>query len=60
MKQTNCHRSSPRNGLRAAQEKEAAEADLRVLQHQIETAPPLGTDELNEVARISGTAAAAG
>jgi hypothetical protein len=60
MKQTNCHRSSPRNGLRAAQEKEAAEADLRVLQHRIESAPPLGTDELNEVARISGTAAPAG
>ena len=44
-----------RVGLRNAQGKDASEADLRVLQHQIETALPLGDDELPEVAMVSGT-----
>ena len=35
-----------RVGLRAAQGKDASEADLRVLQQQIDTAQPLGADEL--------------
>jgi hypothetical protein len=42
---------------RAAQGHDASEADLRVLQHQIETEQPLGNDELDEVARISGATA---
>ena len=42
---------------RAAQGQDASEADLRVLQHQIETEQPLGNDELDEVARISGAIA---
>ena len=41
---------------RAAQGKDASEANLRVLQHQIETAQLLGADELDVVTRISGTA----
>ncbi len=44
---------------RAAQGTDASEADLRVLQQQIETMQPLGTDELAEVTRISGTTALA-
>jgi aminoglycoside phosphotransferase family enzyme/predicted kinase len=43
-----------RVGSRAAQGKDASEADLRVLQHQIETALPLGEDELPEVITVSG------
>jgi hypothetical protein len=43
-----------RVGLRSAQGKDASEADLRVLQHQIETALPLGEDELPEVVEASG------
>ena len=39
---------------RTAQGKDASEADLRVLQHQIETAQPLGEDELPEVTTVSG------
>jgi aminoglycoside phosphotransferase family enzyme/predicted kinase len=39
---------------RAAHGQDASEADLRVLQYQIETEQPLGNDELGEVARISG------
>lgn len=42
---------------RAAQGQDASEADLRVLQHQLETGQPLGIDELDEVARISGATA---
>jgi uncharacterized protein len=42
---------------RAAQGQDASEADLRVLQHQIETEQPLDNDELDEVARISGATA---
>lgn len=42
---------------RAAQGQDASEADLRVLQHQIETAQRLGVDELSEVIRMSGPAA---
>jgi len=34
---------------RATQEQDASEADIRVLQHQIETAEALGDDELNDV-----------
>lgn len=45
--------------LRAAQGKDASEADLRVLQQQIETMQPLGTDELAAATRISGTDALA-
>ncbi|MFZ1548555.1 MAG: AAA family ATPase [Candidatus Nitrotoga sp.] len=41
---------------RAAQGKDASEANLHVLQHQIETAQVLGADELDVVTRISGTA----
>jgi aminoglycoside phosphotransferase family enzyme/predicted kinase len=40
---------------RATQGRDASEADLRVLEHQIETGEPLGRDELEEVARIDGT-----
>lgn len=43
--------------LRAAQGKDASEADLRVLQQQIESVQPLGADELAAVTRISGTVA---
>jgi len=43
-----------RVGSRAAQGKDASEADLRVLQHQIETAQPLGEDELPGVITVSG------
>lgn len=43
--------------LRAEQGKDASEADLRVLQHQIETEQPLGADELVAVTHISGEAA---
>jgi aminoglycoside phosphotransferase family enzyme/predicted kinase len=42
---------------RAAQGQDASEADLRVLQHQIETEQPLDNDEQDEVARISGATA---
>ena len=42
---------------RAAQGQDVSEADLRVLQHQIETEQPLDNDELDEVARISGATA---
>ncbi|TAN78193.1 MAG: aminoglycoside phosphotransferase [Gallionella sp.] len=45
-----------RVSLRAAQGKDASEADLRVLQHQIETAQPLGADELAAVTPVSGAA----
>lgn len=41
-----------RIGLRAAQGKDASEADLRVLQHQIETEEPLEADELHLIARL--------
>ena len=34
---------------RATQVQDASEADIRVLQHQIETAEALGDDELNDV-----------
>jgi predicted kinase len=40
---------------RAAQGTDASEANLQVLQHQIETAQLLGADELDKVTRISGT-----
>ncbi|MDD2914209.1 MAG: AAA family ATPase [Gallionella sp.] len=43
-----------RVGLRGTQGKDASEADLRILQHQIETAQPLGSDELHEVTAVSG------
>lgn len=46
-----------RVSLRTAQGRDASEADIRVLQHQIETAQPLKTDELDEVIRMSGPAA---
>ncbi|MDO8812632.1 MAG: AAA family ATPase [Gallionella sp.] len=46
--------------LRNAQGKDASEADLRVLQHQIETAQSLGEDELPEVTTVSGMDALAG
>jgi len=46
-----------RVSLRASQGKDASEADVRVLQHQLETTQPLGADELNEVIRMSGPAA---
>lgn len=39
---------------RAVQGQDASEADLRVLEHQLETEQPLGYDELEEVSRISG------
>ncbi|MDO8262992.1 MAG: AAA family ATPase [Gallionella sp.] len=42
-----------RIGLRAAQGKDASEADLRVLQHQIETEEPLEADELGMVTPAS-------
>jgi predicted kinase len=44
-----------RISLRASQGKDASEANLHVLQHQIETAELLGADELDVVTRISGT-----
>jgi len=47
---------SDRISHRAAQGKDASEANLNVLQHQIETAELLGADELDVVTRISGTA----
>ena len=43
-----------RVSLRAAAGKDASEADLRVLQHQIETSQPLGEDELSAVTQMSG------
>lgn len=46
-----------RVSLRASRGKDASEADIRVLEHQIETAQPFGADELNEVIRTSGSAA---
>ncbi|MDD5299622.1 MAG: AAA family ATPase [Gallionella sp.] len=49
-----------RVGLRTAQGKDASEADLRVLQHQIETALPLDADELHEVMTVSGMGALVG
>lgn len=49
-----------RIGLRSAQGKDASEADLRVLQHQIETVLPLGKDELSEVMMVSGMDALVG
>jgi len=39
---------------RATQGQDASEADLRVLEHQIETGQPLENGELDEVTRISG------
>jgi len=42
-----------RINLRAAQGKDASEADLQVLQHQIETAESLGADELSMVALVA-------
>lgn len=44
-----------RISLRATQAKDASEADLRVLQHQIETEEPLGADEMGAVTPVSGT-----
>ncbi|MBI5439280.1 MAG: AAA family ATPase [Nitrosomonadales bacterium] len=49
-----------RVGLRAAQGKDASEADLHVLQHQIETAQPPDTDELPDVTTVSGMDALVG
>lgn len=49
-----------RISIRRAQGKDASEADLRVLQHQIESEQPLGADELDMVTRVSGTDAAIG
>ena len=46
-----------RVSLRTAQGSDASEADIRVLQHQIETAQPLDIDELSEAIRMSGPAA---
>jgi len=43
---------------RAKQGQDASEADLRVLEHQIETGQLLGYDELVEVARLSGESVA--
>ncbi|MFZ2300800.1 MAG: AAA family ATPase [Gallionella sp.] len=43
-----------RVGQRTALGTDASEADLRVLQHQIETVQPLGEDELPEVITVSG------
>jgi len=43
-----------RIALRAAQGKDASEADLRVLQHQIETEEPLGVEELSVAETVSG------
>jgi len=48
-----------RIALRAVQGKDASEADLRVLQQQIETMQQLGADEITAVTRISGTSALA-
>lgn len=45
---------------RTAQGGDASEADTRVLQHQIETAQPLGADELGAVTLVSGAAAPTG
>lgn len=45
--------------LRTALGEDASEADLRILQQQIETMQPLGMDELAAVTQISGTAALA-
>jgi len=39
---------------RANQSMDASEADIRVLQHQIQTEQPLGEDELNAVIQIQG------
>ena len=49
-----CATLRERVSSRTAQGKDASEADLRVLQHQIETAQPLGEDELPEVMVVSG------
>ena len=49
-----------RVSLRTAQGRDASEADIRVLQHQIETAQPLGADELGEAIRMSVPAATNG
>ncbi|HEX7455224.1 MAG TPA: AAA family ATPase [Gallionella sp.] len=40
---------------REAEGQDASEADLRVLQHQLETARPLDADELAVATRLSGT-----
>ncbi len=40
---------------RAAQGRDASEADLRVLEHQLATAQPLDADELDAATRISAT-----
>lgn len=45
---------------RAAQSGDASEADLHVLQYQIETAQPLGDEELGEVMAISASAGTKG
>ena len=45
---------------RAAQGKDASEADLRVLQHQLETAQPLDADEQPAVTPVSGSATLTG
>jgi len=44
-----------RVSLRQLLGQDASEADLRVLQHQLETAQPLGADELAVATRLSGT-----
>lgn len=49
-----------RVGRRAAKGHDASEADLRVLQHQIETAQPLEEDELSVVTHLSATAVSGG
>lgn len=42
--------------LRASQGRDASEADIRVLQHQLETVQALGDDELGVVIAMSGSA----
>ena len=49
-----------RISIRTAEGKDASEADLRVLQHQIESKQPLEADELTRVTRVSGTDAMTG
>lgn len=49
-----------RISIRTAQGKDASEADLRVLQHQIESEQPLDADELKIATTVSGTDAVTG
>lgn len=49
-----------RISIRKAQGKDASEADLHVLQHQIESAQPLDADELNIVTSVPSTDAVIG